>query len=58
MKKFKVTLVYTEFDTYQIRESSFIVYAEDEEDAARIVRGCKYLETCDIDSIVEVPEDS
>ena len=38
-------------------ELLFVVEAENEEDAARQIREHKYLEGCDIESIVEIPEE-
>lgn len=57
MKNYKVTLLYTDIESLQLRKINITIKAENEEEAAYILRSNGCTEVFDIDNIEEIKEE-
>ena len=57
MKNYKVTLLYTDIESLQLRRINITIKAENEEEVAYILRSNGCTEVFDIDSIEEIKEE-
>ena len=57
MKNYKITLLYTDIESLQLRKFNITIKAENEEQVAYILRSNGYTEVFDIDSIEEIKEE-
>ena len=57
MKNYKVTLLYTDIESLQLRKINITIKAENEEEVAYILRSNGCTEVFDIDNIEEIKEE-
>ena len=57
MKNYKVTLLYTDIESLQLRRFNITIKAENEEEVAYILRSNGCTEVFDIDNIEEIKEE-
>lgn len=57
MKNYKITLLYTDIESLQLRKINITIKAENEEEAVYILRRNGCTEVFDIDSIEEIKEE-
>lgn len=57
MKNYKITLLYTDIESLQLRKINITIKAENEKQAAYILRRDGYTEVFDIDNIEEIKEE-
>ena len=57
MKNYKVTLLYTDIESLQLRKINITIKAENEKEVAYILRSNGCTEVFDIDNIEEIKEE-
>ena len=57
MKNYKITLLYTDIESLQLRKFNITIKAENEEEAIYILRRNGCTEVFDIDNIEEIKEE-